>query len=58
MSRSSGFIVCIDWSQTDKDYVFVKGSVTPDEAVAAVRKDCNCPRIYINGHIDSMMEIP
>ncbi len=53
-----GFIVRIDWSQTDADYVFVQGSVTKEEAVAAVKKTCNCPRIYANGHIDMVMEIP
>ena len=58
MNPGIGFIVKIDWSQTDQDYVFVKGSVTREEAVAAVRKNCNCPRIACNGHIDSMMEIP
>lgn len=52
-----GFIVRIDWSQTDQVIVFVKGSKTAEEAVAEVKKGCNCPRIYINGHIDRIVEI-
>jgi len=42
-----GYMVEIDWSQTDRDYVIVLGAKSRQEAADYVReRGCNCPRIY------------
>ena len=41
-----GYLVEIDWSQTDKDHVAVLGAKSKKEAADYVRdRGCNCPRI-------------
>lgn len=53
-----GFIVQIDWSQTDKTYVFVEGATTREQAKELVKKSCNCPRIYVAHEIDKIIKVP
>lgn len=47
-----GYMVRINWSQTDQDTVFVEGAKSQQEAIDRVRKGCNCPRIYGDGAVD------
>lgn len=53
-----GFIVQIDWSQTDKTYVFVEGAKTREQAKELVKKSCNCPRIYVDREIERIIKVP
>jgi len=52
-----GFIVEIDFSQTDKSYVFVEGAKTREKAVEAVKERTSCPRVYAWHRIDAVFKI-
>jgi len=53
-----GYVVEIDWSQTDKDYVFVEGAKSRKEAVDyIIDRGCNCPRINAVRTIDRAYKI-
>ena len=53
----AGYVVMIDWSQTDQTYVFVKNAQTKEEAIKYVQSSCNCSRIYVREPIKYIIEI-
>lgn len=57
LEKIEGYVVEIDFSQTDKTYVFVKGAKTREEAAEAVKKTTNCPRVYGWYAINSVLEV-
>jgi hypothetical protein len=52
-----GYLVRIDWSQTDQDTVCVIGAKTQEEAIEAVKKTNNCPRIYRDGSVNRIIDL-
>lgn len=53
-----GYLVRIDWSQSEHDTVFVPGAISVEEAIQAVRDSgCNCPRLYGDGKVDRVIRI-
>lgn len=50
-----GYLVKIDFSQTDQTYVFVQGADSKEEAVQAVKDQTNCPRVYYDGPVDRIL---
>ena len=54
---SEGYIVIIDWSQTDQTRVFVEDAKSLEEAIETVKRSgCNCPRLYGGGEVDRVIK--